>query len=67
MSNASALSAKQTRFVAEFLIDANGTQAAIRAGYGVAGAGVAAMRLLKIVYVQKALQAQQPDRPAVDR
>ena len=53
------LSAKQVRFVAEYLVDGNGTQAAIRAQYGVAGAGVAAMRLLKNVYVQEALQAQQ--------
>jgi phage terminase small subunit len=28
-----ALTAKQTRFVAEYLVDLNGTQAAIRAGY----------------------------------
>ena len=27
------LTAKQTRFIDEYLVDANGTQAAIRAGY----------------------------------
>ena len=59
MRAAQNLSAKQARFVAEYLVDGNGTQAAIRAQYGVAGAGVAAMRLLKNVYVQAALQAQQ--------
>ena len=59
MQAAQNLSAKQARFVAEYLVDGNGTQAAIRAQYGVAGAGVAAMRLLKNVYVQAALQAQQ--------
>lgn len=30
---ATALTAKQTRFVAEYLVDLNATQAAIRAGY----------------------------------
>lgn len=43
MSN---LSTKRLRFVEEFLIDLNGTQAAIRAGYAAGSAKVAASRLL---------------------
>ena len=41
------LSSKQRRFVAEYLVDGNGTAAAIRAGYGRAGARVAAHRALR--------------------
>lgn len=59
MSSHPNLSPKQGRFVHEYLVDGNGTQAAIRAGYGAAGAGVASMRLLKNVYVQQALKARQ--------
>ena len=59
MPNPLNLSARQARFVQEFLVDGNGTQAAIRAGYGVAGAGVAALRLLRNDYVQNALQTRQ--------
>jgi len=39
------LTAKQRCFVEEFCIDFNGTQAAIRAGYGQAGARTEAWRL----------------------
>ena len=53
------LTAKQAKFVAEYLVDANGTRAAVAAGYGVAGARVAAHRLLTKANVQKALQARQ--------
>lgn len=56
---ASALTARQERFVAEYLVDGNGTRAAIAAGYGRAGARIAACRTLKNVYVQEALQARQ--------
>lgn len=38
---------KQERFVAEYLIDLNGTQAAIRAGYSPVRADVTASELLK--------------------
>lgn len=41
-----ALTAKQKRFVAEYLIDLNGKQAAIRAGYSVRRAEVTASELL---------------------
>ena len=38
---------KQARFVEEYLIDRNGTQAAIRAGYSERSAEVTASRLLR--------------------
>ena len=46
MPNNSDLSAKQRRFIEEYLVDMNGTQAAIRAGYSPRSARVAASRLL---------------------
>lgn len=42
-----ALTAKQARFIDEYLVDGNGTAAAVRAGYGRAGARVAAHRALR--------------------
>ena len=59
MPTAATLTAKQARFVQEYLVDGNGTGAAVRAGYGVAGARVAACRALTNDNVQKALQARQ--------
>ncbi len=59
MSAASPLTAKQTRFIDEYLVDANGTQAAIRAGYGATGARVAAHRLLTNVAISSAIEARQ--------
>ena len=59
MSAASPLTAKQARFIDEYLVDANGTQAAIRAGYGAAGARVAAHRLLTNVAISSAIEARQ--------
>jgi phage terminase small subunit len=53
------LTAKQARFVQEYLVDGNGAGAAVRAGYGVGGAKVAACRLLTRDNVQKAVQARQ--------
>lgn len=41
------LTPKQQRFVEEYLIDLNGTQAALRAGYAESGAAVEASRLLR--------------------
>jgi len=52
------LSPKQARFVDEYLVDANGTQAAIRAGYSATGARVAAHRLLTNVAISKRLEAR---------
>ncbi len=53
------LTPKQARFVSEYLIDLNGTQAAIRAGYSKATANEQASRLLASVSVSKAVQAGQ--------
>lgn len=64
------LTTKQTRFIDEYLVDANGTQAAIRAGYGAAGARVAAYRLLTNVAISSAIEARQrvdATRLSVDR
>jgi len=54
-----ALTQKQSRFVAEYLIDGNGAQAAIRAGVAPSGAHVWASRTLRITKVSEALQARQ--------
>lgn len=53
------LNAKQTRFVAEYLIDGNATQAAIRAGYASANADVTGPRLLGNVGVAAAIAVKQ--------
>jgi phage terminase small subunit len=49
------LTAKQTLFVEEYLIDLNGKQAAVRAGYSAKSAEVQASRLLRNTAVQAAL------------
>lgn len=54
-----ALSEKQKRFVSEYLIDLNATQAAIRAGYSKNSASVQASRLLTNAKVQEELSKQQ--------
>ena len=59
MPNAPKISPKQARFVQEYLVDANGAGAAVRAGYGAAGAHVAASRLLRNANVHQALEARQ--------
>lgn len=51
----SKLTEKQKRFVEEYLIDLNATQAAIRAGYSPKTAYSAGQRLLKNVEVRKAI------------
>lgn len=53
------LTAKQERFVSEYLIDLNATQAAIRAGYSEKTAAEQASRLLTIVKVQQAVSDAQ--------
>lgn len=50
------LSLKEKAFVAEYIRDFNGRQAAIRAGYSPRSAGVLASRLLKKVNVQRAIK-----------
>lgn len=57
-----ALTAKQQRFVAEYLIDLNQTQAAIRAGYSERTAAEQASRLLTNVKVAEAIQAAMKAR-----
>lgn len=54
-----ALTPKQERFVAEYLIDLNATQAAIRAGYSQRTAKVQGSRLLTNDNVAAAVQARQ--------
>lgn len=43
---------RHARFIAEYLVDLNGTQAAIRAGFATAGAAVTASRLLREPNIQ---------------
>lgn len=56
------LTAKQALFVREYLIDLNGKQAAIRAGYAPASAEVQASRLLSSAKVAAAVGAAQAKR-----
>jgi len=53
------MTAKQHRFVAEYAIDLNATQAAIRAGYSRKTAQQQGSRLLRNAVVQQAIAAQQ--------
>lgn len=53
------LSPRQERFVDEYMVDSNGTQAAIRAGYAKSGADVQAFRLLRNASIIKAIQARR--------
>lgn len=57
-----ALTAKQQRFVDEYLIDLNATQAAIRAGYSPKTADQQASRLLTNVKVRNYLAQRQGER-----
>lgn len=56
------LTPKQQRFVEEYLIDLNATQAAIRSGYSERTANEQGARLLVNVSVQQAIQEQQSKR-----
>lgn len=56
------LNAKQARFVEEYLVDLNATQAAIRAGYSEASAHAQGHRLLKDAEVAEAIAAAQQKR-----
>lgn len=53
------LTTRQTRFVEEYLVDGNGTQAAIRAGYAASGAYTEASRLLRNAEVASAIKTRQ--------
>lgn len=57
-----ALTDKQARFVQEYLIDLNATQAAIRAGYAAKDADVQGPRLLGNVGVREAIDKAQRKR-----
>jgi phage terminase small subunit len=48
----------QEKFVHEYAIDQNGTQAAIRAGYTENGAAETAYRLLRIVHIRNAVRRE---------
>ena len=52
---------KQIRFVSEFLIDLNGAQAAIRAGYSRNSARQIATRLLSKVHIRALVQEKQKE------
>jgi phage terminase small subunit len=56
------LTAKQQRFVDEYLIDLNATQAAIRSGYSVKTANEQGARLLANVSVQEAIAKEMAER-----
>lgn len=56
------LNEKQQRFVDEYLIDLNGTQAAIRAGYSAKTADVQGSRLLANAKVQQAVSERMAER-----
>lgn len=56
------LNAKQARFVEEYLVDLNATQAAIRAGYSEKTAQAQSSRMLTNVIVAKAIAEQQAKR-----
>ena len=57
-----ALTPKQAAFVAEYLVDLNGTQAAIRAGYSAKTASVMAAKLLAEGKVKGAVEEQMQAR-----
>lgn len=59
-----ALTPKQERFVAEYLVDLNATQAAIRAGYSAKTAQEQGSRLLSNVMVAAAIKAKQVELAA---
>jgi phage terminase small subunit len=53
------LNARQARFVAEYLIDLNATQAARRAGYSLKRSDAAGYDLLRNPEIAKAIQTEQ--------
>ena len=58
------LTPKQARFVAEYLVDLNATQAAIRAGYSDRHASEIGYTLIQKSTVQSAIEAAQRERSA---
>lgn len=57
-----ALSKKRQRFIQEYLVDLNGTQAAIRSGYSPKTASKQAWQLLENSRIQEAIQEAQQRR-----
>lgn len=55
------LKIRRARFVEEYLVDFNGTKAAIRAGYAPSGAGTEAYRLLKNAQIKKAIEKRKAE------
>ncbi|WP_157230842.1 terminase small subunit [Kiloniella laminariae] len=58
------LSARQSRFVEEYLVDLNATQAAVRAGYSPAGAQQSGSRVLGMPAVRTAVDQALAERSA---
>lgn len=56
------LTPKQERFVQEYLLDLNATQAAIRAGYAESSAGDIGAQLLGKTHIKAAINAAQAER-----
>ena len=56
------LTPRQSRFVDEYLLEPNATQAAIKAGYSKKGANATAARLLTNVSVHTAIKYRQQER-----
>lgn len=52
---------RQTRFVTEYLVDGNGAQAAVRAGYSVKCAKEQAYRLLTYVHISVAIEQKRSE------
>lgn len=61
MPEGNKLSDRQQKFVEEFLVDLNGTQAAIRAGYSVKTARIIAAQNLTKLNIQKEIQKKQAE------
>lgn len=62
MKESTKLTAKQNSFVQEYLVDLNGAQAAIRAGYSVNSAKQIATENLSKLYLQDAIQQAMEER-----
>jgi|EndMetStandDraft_5_1072996.scaffolds.fasta_scaffold07512_2 phage terminase small subunit len=61
------LTRRQQKFIEEYLVDLNGTQAAIRAGYAESGAATEAYRLLRNAEIAAAIDATMAASPGVTR
>ena len=63
-STVKALNPNQERFAAEYLVDLNATQAAIRAGYSAKTAKEQGARLLTNAHIQRAVQERRKEHQA---